>query len=640
MTSVPVNRNDALNFVDSISPYLEWQSDPAYKADPPADYAYAAYDLVANLASIRTKISNNGYKSEYDFQADLLENVFLKGHDGHMVLYPDLLARATSFGRRSGLVSISSDGAALPQIKFKNDVAAQGNDALVVAKINGSPATEFILNEVRQAVGSQDIDAAYNQHFYQVATSIQGSKVGQHASGGRGRFLYHGQYTNYTMSDGSVRSEENVANIIGDFTGVTDGPSFYKKFCTPQKPAADPAATSVLVNGRIPGYPEPIVTSRDGIISGYYLEGQGNEDTAVLTMLSFHPNDNNEWQDVTSQFFAQARQDGKTKLILDVQANGGGFIFLGYDLFRQLFPQTREDGNSRWKANKAFLGVSQAYSKSGTKQNYFSWHSDLNINDTHFTSFDDKFSGTPHRNTPYTDLMRWDFASNTDPFTVTGYGDRTDYQQPFRAEDIVLLYDGYCASTCTIASELLRIRAGVKSVAFGGRPTQDAIQGVGGIKGSQVLDFSSIYQYIRNAYSATKDIATRKEFDRYTTTSWYRASHAGVNVRDTILRDNIDDGTPSQYVYEAADCRKYWTNDMVNDVANVWKAAADAAFHGGSCVSGGIQRRGEEARSAALSFVPKVTKTIDAATKFIKGDYSPKQFSQEFKDQWLQLTSQ
>lgn len=626
--------------MDSISPYLDWQSDPAYKANPPADYSYAAYDLYANLRAIRTKVSNNGYKNEYDFQADLLENVFLKGHDGHMVLYPDALARATSFGRRSGLVSISADGAAVPQIKFKDDVAAQGNDALEVVKINGSPASEFILNEVRQAVGSQDIDAAYNQHFYQVATSIQGSKVGQHASGGRGRFLYHGQYTNYTLSDGTVRSEENVANIIGDFTGVKDGATFYKKFCTPQKPAASSPAASVLVDGRIPGYPEPVVTSRDGIISGYYLDGEGNEDTAVLTMLSFQPSDNTEWQDVTSQFFAQARKDGKTKLILDVQANGGGFIFLGYDLFRQLFPQTREDGNSRWKANKAFLGVSQAYSATGTTTNYFSWHSDLNISNAHFTSFNDKYAGTSYRDTPYTNLMRWDFASYTDTFTVTGYGDRQNFEQPFRAEDIVLLYDGYCASTCTIASELLRIRAGVKSVAFGGRPTTDAMQGVGGIKGSQVLDFSSIYSYIRNAYSSIRDSATLKEFNRYNTLAYYRASHAGVNVRDTILRDNINDGTPSQYVYEAADCRKYWTKDMVSDVTNVWKAAADAAFHGGSCVNGGIQRRSEEARSAALSFVPKVTKTIDDATKFIQGDYSPKQFSQEFKDQWLQLTQQ
>lgn len=72
---------------------------------------------------------------------------------------------------------------------------------------------------------------------------------------------------------------------------------------------------------------------------------------------------------------------------------------------------------------------------------------------------------------------------------ITGYGNRTNFTQPFAAEDLILMYDGYCASTCHLLSEFLRTQAGVRSVTFGGRPDLDQdgkipiIQNYGGTKG-------------------------------------------------------------------------------------------------------------------------------------------------------------
>lgn len=64
---------------------------------------------------------------------------------------------------------------------------------------------------------------------------------------------------------------------------------------------------------------------------------------------------------------------------------------------------------------------------------------------------------------------------------MSGYLKRANItMQPFAAEDIVIVYDGYCASTCTIFSELMRQQAGVKTIALGGRPNKDIIQAVGG----------------------------------------------------------------------------------------------------------------------------------------------------------------
>lgn len=118
LTSVPLDKQKAIQLVDSIRPYLEWQSDAAYKANPPADYSFAAYDMFNSLAAVRTKLVGNGYSNEYEFQKDLYESVFSAGHDGHLYMLPDLLARATRFRRKHALVSISdNDNGGTPDIK-------------------------------------------------------------------------------------------------------------------------------------------------------------------------------------------------------------------------------------------------------------------------------------------------------------------------------------------------------------------------------------------------------------------------------------------------------------------------------------------------------------------------------------------
>lgn len=117
--------------MDGLKPYLEWQSgmfprnspvsqtdeitDSAFKKNPPADYFYPALDIFGKLASIRTNLVNKLYSNEFSFQKDLYQ-VFAPGHDGHYIVYPDLLSKAFQFGRPLRVVSISKDGTSIPEI--------------------------------------------------------------------------------------------------------------------------------------------------------------------------------------------------------------------------------------------------------------------------------------------------------------------------------------------------------------------------------------------------------------------------------------------------------------------------------------------------------------------------------------------
>ena len=183
---------------------------------------------------------------------------------------------------------------------------------------------------------------------------------------------------------------------------------------------------------------------------------------------------------------------------------------------------------------------------------------------------------------------------------ITGYRSRRNFTQPFAAEDIILLYDGYCASTCTLFSEFMRIQAGVKSVAIGGRPSYDAMQGVGGVKGANNFDHSYIYFLASAAYeSGTPEQQAWANWTALTDLdllAYNRSTDNSINVRDNILRDNLDDGLPAQFVYEPADCRLFYEPEMMVDVSNVWEAAASAAWGDKKCVQGGLDLRKRSAK--------------------------------------------
>ena len=161
----------------------------------------------------------------------------------------------------------------------------------------------------------------------------------------------------------------------------------------------------------------------------------------------------------------------------------------------------------------------------------------------------------------------------------------------------------------------MRTQAGVKSIAMGGRPQAGPIQGVGGIKGAQILGWTDIFQYANTALK-TASAAQAAILRRLTSYPINRASSSGINVRDNILPDNLDDGLPAQFVREETDCRLFYTQDMITDVTALWKAAASAAFNGGKCVAGGISKRtvgidsGKENVEKRRSQTPTVKKPL------------------------------
>ncbi|PBP16544.1 hypothetical protein BUE80_DR012456 [Diplocarpon rosae] len=658
LNSVPLNKTAALQLVDSMEPYLEWQSgernpkssvmlvadqisDTAWKKNPPADYFYPPHDIFAYLASVKSNLESNMYANEYEFQEDLYQ-VFARAHDGHFIFYPDALTKAFEWGRKRSLVSISEDGTSLPVIKLygeSEDVLSSPSTASVVTHINGVEASKYVADFIFTASFNQDADAAYNTMFFQKAFVAGGIGNGYFSAGGRIRYIYPGSNTTFAFANGTTLVEPNIAQVKGLFNAVTDGASFYTRFCTgpksfsgglsetPEVPEESLRAAALNATG----YPVPVIITSDSVVSGYYLDGVGFEEVAVISLLAFESNSIIEFQSVAEQFFARAKADGKTKLVIDLSANAGGYILQGYDLFRQLFPKIVQDGYTRWRESDTLLTIAEIFSADSARfdpdtatsdeineaESFFNDRYDLNLTNQPFQSFASKFGPSVIDGFNYTEIVRWNLddplTTSNDTFgigtDVTGYGSRKNFTQPFEASNIIMLLDGYCASTCTLFTEFMRTQAGVRSVAMGGRPQPGPIQGVGGIKGAQILDWSNIFDAAQTALkSNATSPAQATILKKLTAYPINRASSTGINVRDNILPANLDDGLPAQFVREEADCRLFYTRDMVTDVTALWRAAAGAAFKGAKCVSGGLGRRDAEMKRAGLKDEKKILK--------------------------------
>ncbi|KAK9444209.1 pyridine nucleotide-disulfide oxidoreductase family protein [Metarhizium brunneum] len=623
LKSVPLGQHEAVQLIDAIEPYLEWQSDAAYKKDPPESYFYPGFDIFGNLAKVRSNVQAGKYSNEFDFQTDLYKQVWAPGHDGHFYFNPDLLHRAFRWYRNVSIVSISENGEALPTIKLQTDVLANPKTAQAITKINGINATKYVEDTANAASHFHDADASYNSMFWSKPTAAKGN-VGDFV-GAYSFLFYPGDTTNLTYANGTTIEVENMAFIDGNMTGVVDGPSMYKRFCSPLplQPAAASANTNTTINtitnATIPGYPTPVIISPDRTISGYYLSGPGLDNVAVIYLQLFPGSNFAEFQTAISDFLRKAKAAGKTRLIIDLQGNRGGVVLLAYDFFRQLFPSIVQDGISRWKLSKTFEHLPRVVSElikdidPATETNLelrslyytpWSYRHNLNISNHNFEKFEEKYSPHTYKNTNYSNLIRINVG---DPLTTTkllgidisGYGTRTNLTQPFEAENIILLHDGLCESSCSTVSTLLRHQGGVKSIAMGGRPNQGPMQGVGGVKGAQGLVFNDIYQYINSVSRFTTNSTVKSELQRFKTLPMERSVAAGINAQDQILRDNINNGIPSQYITEEADCRLYWTAPMISDVTEIWKSAANSAFNGAKCAYGGIStskaKRGNKA---------------------------------------------
>ncbi len=501
-----------------------------------------------------------------------------------------------------------------------------------VMTINGQ-AVDLVLDNWMRIGPHQDPDALYNTLFWSAPQNTLRPNSGLFAGSGLGRFFYPGPQTHILFANGTRSTYENLADVNVDFEGVEDGESFYQKFCNEkdQDSSADTSSTTSerpVIKTATTGYPLPILRHPQNYIAGYYLNSSSYNELAILSISSFVGSDTDEeqinFESTAKNFLCHATAAGKTKLILDLRGNSGGTILHAFGLFMQLFPHLEPWGASRLRAFDTLNAIGKqvtslaetSYNGTRTTETYdnattsepFNHHLLVNSQSRNFTNWSDLYGPVfiPGRDN-YTQLMRYNLSS---PPLLAGLGidpigSRPALKQPFKSEDIIMLHDGDCASTCATFSDLLQEQAGVKSVVMGGRPQYAPMQAVGGTRGMQVYTLDEIFGLMNKTWHSgtaqqraewnvsAPDLGT---VNQEPLRRLAQAEAGSLNVRDSILMGQAaGEGLPSQFLWKPAACRLFYTAKMVGDVRAVWRRVADVAWggegvgkEGERCVVGGL----------------------------------------------------
>jgi hypothetical protein len=150
----------------------------------------------------------------------------------------------------------------------------------------------------------------------------------------------------------------------------------------------------------------------------------------------------------------------------------------------------------------------------------------------------------------------------------------------------------------------MREQGKVQTIAVGGRPLNAPMQGVGGSKGSQKLDLDALYNFAErtikvaealdgaavakhlNESTAVGRIYNAEQIYKRTTIPNEGSSIVGaINSLNNLRQGDLTE-TPLEFLYEAADCRLFYTTATYLDPVNFWKMAIDAKWGTGKCVQG------------------------------------------------------
>ncbi|KNG46160.1 peptidase s41 family protein [Stemphylium lycopersici] len=652
LKSLPFYSSDASVTVDEIKKIVEFQSTLAYLKDPPEGWPNPVVDIIAGLDNIKNGVESGDYDNEYDFENDIAA-LLVKAHDGHLGWNGMAYAGAFAWRRGSSfaLISASTDGSEIPQVwalqDFNNTNGAY--DPSPVTKLDGKDVLDF-LKEEADLTAYHDPDTRFNAMFFMQSADSYGSFTNP-------RF-YPGATTNITYENGTTDEYRNAAIVLQPTTWnyIEDAETFYQQYCIPETANVGRASDKgekkkggakkrdinapplhlenprdhnfqgafAQQHGSVPLlYPEPAVQHSGDLVplAGYFIN-TGAGEIGVLIAQTFNTPDTagaQEFQEVIEEYISQAKSRGVEKHIIDIRGNPGGKILSGYDMYLQFFPSQVPQVQSRYRGHAAseVYGESISSYEELTLSNGQLFTSPFS-NDAYLSSDLEEFPDwkamyPPRRfkDDKFTALLKYNLSdplTTSNEFlavgiTMTGYNERSSFtEDPFRAEDIIILSDGICASTCSIFLELMVQQSGVRTLAIGGRPQLGPMVSVGGTKGTLVLP--SAYMEALSLYMAVEFAESNDERTEWAEflpqTAPIAALDATVNFQDNIRAGLEAAGMPTQFLNDTASCRVWYEPEDYLNVTRLWDKVAGVAFGNGgkldesACVAGSVTNREQQ----------------------------------------------
>ena len=364
-----------------------------------------------------------------------------------------------------------------------------------------------------------------------------------------------------------------------------------------------------------------------GVVTGYFLN---DGITAVLSIPSFEVTGEAvlSFSNTIGDFISQAKAAGLTRIIIDLQRNLGGSDILAIDAFKQFFPSIDAFNGARLRANDFGDALGNTfttyYNTQQMNESFYealsadAWVASVYLNaatGANFSSWPEFFGPHPDHGDLFTTIQRNNLSSiifdenasddsdTSSGIVVYGYGNRSATSpQPFAADQIILLSDALCSSSCATFVELMHHQGGARTVVAGGRPEAGPMQFASGSRGAQTyynvdLDADTEVAQILNS-SITLTPQDSGDIDFY-------INYAQFNLKDSIRQG---EDFPLQFGYEAADCRIFYTTWTAYNFENLWNYVIDAFFRNPElCINGAANETSPVAGTDETGPSPKPT---------------------------------
>ncbi|KAJ5805147.1 hypothetical protein N7474_011034 [Penicillium riverlandense] len=643
LLSIPFQAQRSIAFIEDLRKYMQWQSTIDTLKNPPTAYLSLspATDILGGLDDLLEKAAHTHFTSQFEFDT-AVTNLLKTAEDGHLYMIP-CSAGIFEFSIDFPIVSISSDGLELPKIYGMSDSAllsTHRDSVSDIVSINGQPAEEFFIQYGLKIGGFQDPDARWNNIFN---SNVRGG--GYYSAGSwESPGVWPGAWEfKLRFANGTVHYVQTVVKGGSSFN-FTNGQALYQKECidpliqeahstlpvrsstltpytsypsswtpTPTALASSSLShsgpTSVSPTSSASAsqvYPQPVVSNTAGGVNGYYLHDKDLRNVAILSVIDFETFGDPARSII--QFLQDAKSAAKEKIIIDLSSNSGGTITSALDMFKIFFPDKPAYSATRFRAHEAIDLIGQALGAINHNNTHgFSYY--------HFEQFMPSGYVTPNQKENFSSWKQvfgpvYELGTNmstlhavfnetyesTPSYPINGYdGIPVEPKTPlFSPKDILIMTNGECSSSCTVFAEMMRSLAGVKTLAFGGRPQHASMQAIGGVKGGEEMESSTI----RNLYNKANDLAEaaakdgkpilsemqRLRLKELTPAAVPPLYYSGsVNYLNNYRRQQQH--IPLQFIYEPADCRLFYTYENYAHPATSWASAARAMWGNNRCVA-------------------------------------------------------
>lgn len=344
---------------------------------------------------------------------------------------------------------------------------------------------------------------------------------------------------------------------------------------------------------------EGLSTNGDGIVTGYLLN---ETSTGVLSIPSFDMYGDfiGTFAQAVIDFIDQAKAANTSRIVIDLQQNLGGQSLLAYDTYKRFFP----DGDTYRGSRRRSFPMADTLGRATTNfweslepgtddyENFYDllaadeWVITDRLNaetGKNFTSWAEYYGPRTYQDDDFSLTERYNLSSHVFSWGAFDGYELPDWypEQPWAPEDIVLLTDGLCSSTCAQFVEMMT-QQGVRTVVAGGRPGPGPMQAASGNRGARLYSADLIDTDI--AWVRAIDNTTHAALPEVRDPGIQMLSYAGLNLRDQV---RADDPVPLQFKYQAANCRIYYTLKNVYNTTRLWLDAAAATWDDETlCVAG------------------------------------------------------